>query len=76
MDRPQQEIRLVASEVRKRQDLNSNVLSILHHNVQSLRNMLLELTVLLNTDFVDLDVLCFSEHWLNDEQLRTLNIEY
>jgi hypothetical protein len=37
MDRPQQEIRLVASEVGKRQDLNSNVLSILHHNVQSLK---------------------------------------
>jgi AAA15 family ATPase/GTPase len=36
----------------------------------------LELIVLLNTEFIDLDILRFSEHWLNDDQMRTLNIEY
>lgn len=32
--------------------------------------------VWLNTEFTDMDSLCFSEHWLNDEQIRTFNIEY
>jgi hypothetical protein len=68
----QQEIRLVTSEVGKRQVLTSNELLIFHHNVQSLRNKLLALIVLLNTEFIDLDILCFSEYWLNDDQMRTL----
>jgi exonuclease III len=36
----------------------------------------LALIVLLNTEFIDLDILCFSEHWLNYDQMKTLNIEY
>jgi hypothetical protein len=75
MGNPQQEIK-INSEMGKRQVLTSNELLIIHHNVQSLRNKLLELIVLLNTEFIDLDILCFSEHWLNDEEIRTLNIEH
>jgi len=36
-------------------------ISILHHNVQSINNKLLELNVLLQSELADVDVLCLSE---------------
>jgi hypothetical protein len=62
------------NKVSKRQVVSKKELVILCHYVQSLRNKLQELIVLLNTEFIDLDLLCFSEHWLKDEQMRTLSI--
>jgi hypothetical protein len=35
----------------------------------------MELSTFLNTGLLNLDVLCFSEHWLTDEQIKTLNSE-
>jgi hypothetical protein len=73
MDSPKQKIN--NRRIGKRQASTLNELLILHHNVQSMRNMLPELVVLLNTEFIDLDILCFSEHWLNDEQIKTLKLD-
>ena len=36
----------------------------------------MELSTFLNTSLLNLDILCFSEHWVNDEQIKTLNIEH
>jgi hypothetical protein len=58
-----------------RKDLNSNVISILYHNVQSLNNKLLEIAVLLQADLKDIDVLCFTEHWQKEEQIKLSNID-
>lgn len=50
------------------------VLKILHHNVQSLPNKLLDLSIFLTTEVVDIDILCFSEHWLKTEQDESICI--
>jgi hypothetical protein len=53
----------------------SRNIPILHHNVQSLTNKLMELNAFLNTSLLNLYVLCFSLHWLIDKQIKTLNTE-
>jgi exonuclease III len=44
--------------------------------VQSLKNKLLELTVLLQSDLKNVNILCFTEHWLKEDQLELTNIEH
>jgi hypothetical protein len=58
----------------KEQDAQFKELVILHHNVQSLSNKLQELIVLLNMDFIDVDIICLTEHWLKEDQIGILNI--
>jgi hypothetical protein len=50
-------------------------LNILHHDIQSLANKLLELNVLLSAWSPSPDILCFSEHWLQRNQILYLNID-
>jgi hypothetical protein len=75
MDRCQYEATMIETEVGTRKDLNSNVISIIHHNVQSLNNKLLNLAVLLQSDLKDIDVLCFTEHWQKEKQIKLSNID-
>ena len=48
---------------------------ILHHNVESIYNKLLELNALLQSALADVDVLCVSEHWLREEYIKLIRID-
>jgi len=68
-----------------RQDLYSEINSatnskvyeirLLHYNVQSLNNKLLDIAILLATDHSNINILCFIKHWLSEVQLQVLNID-
>jgi hypothetical protein len=75
MDRFQQEVINVDDNVGNRKDFNSYALKILHHNVQIVSNNLLELSILLSLYYINVDILCFTEHWLMEEQIKLLNID-
>jgi hypothetical protein len=49
---------------------------ILHHNVQSLNNKLLDIAIMLTTENLNVNILCSTEHWLSEVQMNVLNIDY
>jgi hypothetical protein len=70
-----QEIKHHRSKRRKYLESNSYNLTLLHRNMESLTNKLMELSGFLDTGLLNLDVVCFSEHWLIDKQIKTFKIE-
>jgi hypothetical protein len=50
-----------------------HVVSALHQNVQSLKNKVLELDTLLQTELSYVNVLCFTEHWQKEQQIVYTN---
>jgi len=48
---------------------------LLHHNVQSLNNKLLDIAVMLTTENLNTNILCFTKRWLSEVQLKVLNID-
>jgi len=55
-----------------KQKQKPGVVSILHHNVQSMNNELLELNVLFQSELADVDGLCLSYHWLREEYIKLI----
>ena len=52
-----------------------NKISIMHQNLQCLRNKKYELKILMNNELQDLDILCFTEHWLKQDEICSHQIE-
>jgi hypothetical protein len=50
-------------------------LSILHQNIQSIGNKNIEVDLALKSDLKDIDVLCFTEHWLKEDYLKLIHID-
>ena len=48
---------------------------LLHHNVQSLNNKILDIVIMLATENINADILCFTEHWLPEVQMNVLNTD-
>jgi len=57
--------------------MNSKVyeIKLLHHSVQSLSNRLLDITIMLTTELSNINILCFTKHWLSEVQLKVVNID-
>ena len=48
---------------------------LLHHSVQSLNSKLLDIAMMLTVDHLNVNILCFSEHCLLEEQMIVLNMD-
>jgi hypothetical protein len=57
-------------------NFNDYAIRLLHHNVQSLNNKLLDIAIMLTTGNLNVNILCFTEHWLSEVQMNILNINY
>jgi hypothetical protein len=50
-------------------------LGLMHHNVQSLNNKLLGIAMMLTVDNLNMNILCFTEHWLLEDHMNITNID-
>ena len=75
MDRHQQVITRGDRNSRKRNVTTKPKLSILHQNIQSIGNKQIEVDLVLKSDLKDIDVLCFTEHWLKEDYLKLIHID-
>jgi hypothetical protein len=48
---------------------------LMHHNMQSLNNKLLDIAMMLTVDNLNMNILCFTEHWLLEDQINVTNID-
>jgi lysophospholipase L1-like esterase len=51
-----------------------NNLNVVHQNIRSLWEIYGELEILLETEINNVEVLCFTEHWLNCHKIHAINI--
>ena len=56
-------------------NFNEYEIRLQHHNVQSLNNKLLYIAIMLNAEDLNVNILCFTEHWLLEDQMKVLNID-
>jgi len=57
-------------------NFNEYELRLLHHNVQSLNNKLLDTAAMLTAENLNVDILSFTEHWLLEAQMKVINSDY
>jgi hypothetical protein len=49
---------------------NQKTVSIFYQNVQSVKNKVLELNMIIQTELNEVDVLCLSEHWQKEDHIQ------
>jgi hypothetical protein len=49
-------------------------LSVLHQNIQSISNKQIDIDLVLKSSLKNIDVLCFTEHWLKEDYLKLILI--
>jgi len=75
MDKHQQELTRGEKESRyKSVTINSN-LSVLHRNIQTKSNKQIEIDLVLKSSLKNIDVLCFTEHWVKEDYLKLIKID-
>jgi hypothetical protein len=57
-------------------NFNDYEIRLLHHNVQSLNNKLLDIAVIPTTENFNVNSLCLTEHWLLEAQTKVISIDY
>jgi hypothetical protein len=70
MDKHQQELTRGEKESRNGSVTMISNLSVLHQNVQSISNKQFEIELVLNSSLKNIDVRCFTEHWVRDDYLK------
>ena len=50
-------------------------LSVWHQNIQNVGNKQIEIALLLKSNLKNIDVLCFTEHWLKEDYLKLFQID-
>jgi exonuclease III len=50
-------------------------LTVLHQNIQCISNKLLDIDLVLKSRVENIDVLCFTEHWMKEDYLNLIKIE-
>ena len=58
----------------KKQVRGTTSLNIVHQNIRSLWEKCEELEILLTTELINAEVLCFTEHWLNCSKMHAVSI--
>jgi len=55
---------------------NEYEIRLLHHNVQSLNNKLLNIAIMLPAENLNVILLCSTEQWLSEVHINVLNTDY
>jgi hypothetical protein len=75
MDKHQQELTRGEKESRNKSVTINSYLSVLHQNIQSISNKQTEIDLVLKSSLKNIDVLCFTEHWVKEEYLKLIHID-
>lgn len=52
----------------------SSLVKLYYHNVQSLFNKLIHIEIMLSGQYQSVDILCFVEHWMEEDMIKMINI--
>jgi len=75
MDRHQQELARGERNSRNKVGTLETYLLVLHQNIQSIGNKQTEVDLALKLNLNNIDVLCFTEHWLKEDYLKLINLD-
>jgi hypothetical protein len=53
----------------------ANNIIVLHHSMLCLNNKIQELALYLHVNDFIMDVLCFTEHWISEDQIKPITLD-